>query len=202
MPPGNALPQLVRTQRLVLRRQQPEHALQIKDAVDASLEHLRAAVAWAQTPLTIPVLTARLAAAAAAFDAGTMWNYTVFDAAESRVLGSVGLEHAEPALIAIVGTNAMETGYWLRADATGYGYATEAIASLVEMAFTTLGMRRVAICHDPANAPSAGIPRRLGFTSLGVVPNKLLPNRHAADGSVRAGSMVWVLDAAPRADTR
>ena len=168
----------------------------IKEAVDASLAHLRAAVAWAQSvPEPLAVLESRLAASAAAFDAGEGWAFTIFDANESTVLGAVGLEPAEPALAALVGPATLETGYWLRTTATGHGYATEATVAIVELAFTKLGARRVAICHDPENAPSAGIPRRLGFKCVGTVADALLPGRLSPDGSLRPATTVWVIDA-------
>jgi RimJ/RimL family protein N-acetyltransferase len=71
----------------------------------------------------------------------------------------------------------METGYWLRADSTGHGYATEATACLAQLAFTRLGAEHVVICHDPANIASEGIPRRLGFHCFGTVADALLPGR-------------------------
>jgi RimJ/RimL family protein N-acetyltransferase len=190
----------VRTQRLVLRRQHPDDALMIKDAVDSSLAHLQASVAWAQSaPEPLPILTARLAASAQAFDAGLAWAFTILDAAQTRVLGGAGLEPAEPALTALVGRRAIENGYWLRADAIGQGYATEATRCLVEQAFSRLAAQRVVICHDPANPASEGVPRRLGFRCLGEVSQAQLPGRRAANGSVRAASKVWVLDGTPAA---
>ena len=169
----------------------------IKDAVDASLAHLQSSVAWAQAaPFPLPALTALLAASAAAFDADQAWSFSIFDHGKTRVLGAVGLERAEDALIALVGGDAIETGYWLRADSTGHGYATEAAGCLTSLAFTGLGASRVVICHDPANAASEGVPRRLGFRCVGVVPNAVLPGRQAADGSVRPATKVWVLEAA------
>jgi RimJ/RimL family protein N-acetyltransferase len=199
MQPSSALPPIVRTRRLVLRRQRPEDAVLIKEAVDTSLAHLRASVAWAQAaPTPLPAVEAHLAAAAAAFDAGQEWTFTMLDVAEVHVLGAAALMPAEPALSALVGPDALETGYWLRASATGHGYATEAIAALTELAFTSLRMRRVVVCHDPANTASAGVPRRLGFRSLGVVADNVLPGRQAADGSVRPATMVWVLESGER----
>jgi RimJ/RimL family protein N-acetyltransferase len=196
MLPTHSLPTVVRTPRLVLRRQRPEDAPLIKEAVDTSLAHLRASVAWAQlAPTPLPALAARLAGSAAAFDAGEAWAFTILDTTQTRALGGAGLEPAEPALAALVGPDAVETGYWLRADATGHGYATEATAALTELAFTQLGAPRVVVCHDPANAASDGVPRRLGFRCLGTVPDAVLPGRQAADGSVRPTTKVWVLDA-------
>ncbi|CAA9308817.1 MAG: hypothetical protein AVDCRST_MAG11-1346 [uncultured Gemmatimonadaceae bacterium] len=196
MRPTRSLPALVRTPRLVLRRQRPEDAALIREAVDTSLAHLRASVAWAQAePTSLPATAARLARSAAAFDAGDAWTFTILDAAATRVLGGVGLEPAEPPLALLAGAEGVEAGYWLRADAVGHGYATEATAALAELAFARLGARCVVICHDPTNAPSGGVPRRLGFRCLGTVPDAALPGRQAADGSVRAGTTIWVLDA-------
>ena len=203
MLPTDALPAIIRTPRLVLRRQQPEDAPLIKEAVDTSLAHLRASVAWAHSaPTPLPALAARLARSAAAFDAGEAWAFTILDAGRMRVLGGAGLELAEHALVELVGPDTVEAGYWLRADATGHGYATEATAALTELAFTQLGARRVVVCHDPANAASDGVPRRLRFRCLGTVPDALLPGRQAADGAVRPATTVWVLDAPPASAAR
>lgn len=172
----------------------------IKDAVDASLAHLQASVAWAQAaPIPLPNLAAHLAASATAFDAGSAWAFSILDLSQTRVLGGAGLEPAEDALIALVGPDAVETGYWLRADSTGHGYATEATACLADLAFTRLSAQSVAICHDPANTASEGVPRRLGFRCVGVVANAVLPGRQAADGSVRPLTKVWVFDASANA---
>lgn len=195
MPPTQSLPAEVRTARLTLRRQDAADAPLIKDAIDTSLAHLQSAVAWAQAaPIPLSVLAERLTASAAAFSAGRSWAFSIFDLAQSRLLGGAGLERAEASLVPIVGPNAMETGYWLRADATGHGYATEATACLVDLAFKELGAERIVVCHDPANAASEGVPRRLGFHCLGIVPDALLPGRQAADGSRRPATKVWVLD--------
>jgi ribosomal-protein-serine acetyltransferase len=189
-------PPAVRTLRLLLRRQHPDDAALIKEAVDTSLHHLRASVAWPQAaPEALPVLEARLAASAAAFDAGDDWTFSILDQASTRVLGGVGLHRPEAALITLVGPGALEAGYWLRADATGHGYATEATACLVELAFDRLRAQRIVICHDPSNASSEGVPRRLGFRCLGTVSAAVLPGRQAADGSIRPETKLWIGDA-------
>ena len=78
------------------------------------------------------------------------------------------------------------------------GYATEATARLVDLAFTQLHAPTVAVCHDPTNVASEGVPRRLGFHCLGIVADAILPGREAADGSVRPVSRVWTLEALDR----
>ena len=185
------LPTEIRTPRLLLRPWGPNDAAAMKEAVDSSLDHLRASVAWARAePTELPAL----AACAAAFSNGEEWIYAVLDRSNARVLGGVAAERADTALVALVGTETVEVGYWLRADATGQGYAAEATAALVEAVFAHLGVRRVAICHDPANGASGAVPRRLGFTRYGVVTNAVLPERQAADGRVRAATEVWTLE--------
>jgi RimJ/RimL family protein N-acetyltransferase len=192
------LPSEVQTPRLLLRRQHPDDAARIKDAVDASLDHLKASVAWAQTaPFPLAVLANRLAQSSVAFDAGEEWVFTILDLGGNRVLGAAALAPGERALRALLGPEIVEAGYWLRADATGNGYATEATAALVELAFSRLGARRVAICHDPDNAASAGVPLRLGFRDYGTVTAEKLPDRQAADGSARRATKIWVHDAPP-----
>jgi RimJ/RimL family protein N-acetyltransferase len=190
------LPAEIRTARLVLQRQHPDDGPLIKDALDTSLLHLQAAVAWAKSaPTPLGELIARLTSSAAAFEEGTAWAYSVFDRSKSRVLGGVALEPADAPLQALIGEGAVELGYWLRADSTGYGYATEAAGALVQLALSRLHAPLVGICHDPQNWPSEGIPRRLGFRCFGVVAHALLPDRQAADGSPRQTTKVWVLDA-------
>ena len=188
MLPTRLLPPVVRTARLVLRRQRPEDAPLIKEAVDTSLAHLLASVAWAQAePTPLPVLAERLAGSAAAFDAGDAWALTVLDAAETRALGGVGLEPAESPLAALVGPNAVEGGYWLRADATGHGYATEAIAALAELAFGRLGARRVELRCDARNEPSRRVAERVGFVLEGRLRSAFLdPGGQPADELVFA----------------
>jgi RimJ/RimL family protein N-acetyltransferase len=190
-----SLPPQIRTARLVLRRQHPEDAHLIKEAVDSSLPHLQTSVGWAKTaPWPLALQKQRLAISVAQFDAGTEWAYSIFDADRTRVLGGAALMPCDAPLATLVGVNAFETGYWLREDATGYGFATEAAAALVGLAFGRLGGRRVVVCHDPANTASAGVPRRLGFRFLGTVTDEQLPRRLAADGTVRRATSVWVLD--------
>jgi RimJ/RimL family protein N-acetyltransferase len=144
--------------------------------------------------MSLATLSAQLTFSAAAFDAGVAWTFSIFDSDQTRVLGAAGLERAEDALIRLVGARTVETGYWLRADATGHGYATEATGCLVQLAFTQLRVERVVVCHHPANVASEGVPRRLGFRCIGVVRDSVLPGRLAADGSVRPETKIWVLE--------
>jgi RimJ/RimL family protein N-acetyltransferase len=56
-----------------------------------------------------------------------------------------------------------EIGYVFNPDARGHGYATEACAALLELAFDNLGLHRVIARIDARNGASAAVLRRLGM---------------------------------------
>jgi RimJ/RimL family protein N-acetyltransferase len=68
-----------------------------------------------------------------------------------------------------------EIGYSFRLDHRGRGYATEAAAALVGLAFTDLGVHRVAGRLDARNTASARLLERLGMRREGLlVQNELI----------------------------
>ena len=73
------------------------------------------------------------------------------------------------------GEGSLEIGYFIRADATGRGFATEVTAVLTRVGFERCGLVRVDIQVDPANERSLRIPRKLGFVEEGVLRRRLEP---------------------------
>ena len=57
----------------------------------------------------------------------------------------------------------LEVGYIFAPTAGGQGYATEAVRALVELAFSSVGGRRVIARVDDRNRRSAALLERLGF---------------------------------------
>jgi ribosomal-protein-alanine N-acetyltransferase len=80
--------------------------------------------------------------------------------ADGRLLGSTGLdrETAERA----------STGYVLAREAWGFGYATEALTGVVELARTAGIGRLSALCH-PANRRSIRVLEKCGFAKQALV---------------------------------
>ena len=145
------------TDRLVLRCWDPPDAPAAKEAIDASVDHLRPWMPWAaHEPEPVEDKMARLRSFRAMFDADEDYVYGIFDRTERRVLGGTGLHLRH-------GPAAREIGYWLRADEQGRGLMTETVAALTRVAFEVDGVRWVEIRCDPANVRSAAVPRRLGF---------------------------------------
>ncbi len=54
-------------------------------------------------------------------------------------------------------------GYSIAVDEQGKGYATEALAAVLEALFSVPGMHRIVANVDPENAPSRRVLEKLGF---------------------------------------
>jgi len=102
-------------------------------------------------------------------DVGAWMNLAVEVAVTGQVAGDVGLcwtstEHRQA-----------EVGYVFTPDHCGRGYATEAVAALVDVAFTDLGAHRVSGRLDARNTASARLLERLGMRREGLlVENELV----------------------------
>jgi len=174
----------VETERLVLRCWKPEDAKLLKEAIDASLEHLREWMPWANDePESIEEKAARLRLFRGRFDLDQEYVYAIFNREESRVLGGSGL-HTR------IGEDALEIGYWVRSDAVNQGYATEASMALTKVAFEVNAVQRVEIHCSPQNLASAAVPRKAGFVHEGT-----LPRRGPEKDGVPVDSMIWAMHA-------
>ena len=150
-------PYAIRSERLLLRCWEPADAPALKEAVDASLDHLRPWMPWAENePEPLEAKVDLLRKFRGWFDLGQNFVYGAFAADGSGVVGGTGL-HTR------VGDDALEIGYWIRASRVGEGLATELSAALTRVAFEICGVDRVEIRVDPANERSARIPRKLGY---------------------------------------
>lgn len=170
------------TQRTVLRCWNPEDAPLLKDAIDDSLKHLREWMPWAhQEPETLEAKTARLRQFRGNFDLDNNYVYGIFSSEETRVLGGTGL-HTR------AGENALEIGYWIRADSINQGFATEIAGALTKAAFEINNVKRVEIQCDPENIRSARVPEKLGFVHEATLRSReIMP-----DGKPR-DTMIWTM---------
>lgn len=183
-------PERIETDRLLLRRWRTEDAARLLAALDANVAHLEPWIPWAVAePVPLPRMEARLAGYAADFDAARAWLYAIVARGGDReeLLGGAGI-YPRDAVRRVPAADAdrAELGYWLRADATGHGYATEAARALLDAALALPFAARVEIRCDPRNDASAAVPRRLGF-------------RHAATFTDEGGhaTMLWEYQRAP-----
>jgi RimJ/RimL family protein N-acetyltransferase len=110
-----------------------------------------------QEPSSVGAIAERLASMRKRFLINEDWAYGLFDTDEARVVGGAGLHPRGSA-------DHLEIGYWIRADASGRGLATEAAAALCRAAFAYTPVERLEIHCDVENGRSAAVARRLGFT--------------------------------------
>ena len=165
----------------------------VKEAVDASIDHLLPWMPWARgEPTSIDEKMQLLRTFRGSFDRDENYIYGVFPPDESRLLGGTGLHPRS-------GPMSLEIGYWIRADALGRGYATELTAALTRVAFAVCGAERVDVQVEPENPRSLKVPRKLGFTEEATLRHRLDP--HSDDGPRRDAVLFTMLreelDASP-----
>lgn len=91
-----------------------------------------------------------------------------FSRATGQLLGSAGL--------VMESLDRAATGYVFARDAWGQGYATEALAAMVDLAAELKVVRLYALCHTDHRA-SYRVMEKCGFTREGVLPRHLVfPN--------------------------
>ncbi len=169
------------TPRLVLRCWEPADAPLLKAATDVSVEHLRPWMPWAaQEPTDLEAKVALLRTFRGNFDLGKDFVYGIFNRDESAVVGGSGLHSRR-------GPEALEIGYWIRADAINQGLATEVAAALTRVAFEINGVQRVEIHCVTANVRSAAVPRKLGYRHEATLARRI------AHDDERRDEMIWTL---------
>ena len=164
--PTDALPRELRTERLVIRAWRGDDAPELRPILLANQEHLKRWIPeHVYTAPPLPQLVERLDRFAAKFAAGVEYRYALRDALTGRIVGGMSLFPRDAAArVQLTLADRVELGYWLRSDATGQGLITEASRALLAVAATLPHLSHVEIRCDARNAPSAAIPKRLGFT--------------------------------------
>jgi RimJ/RimL family protein N-acetyltransferase len=94
--------------------------------------------------------------------AGEAAHLVITDAADGRLLGTIGLELETE-------SGMPEVGYWLAADARGQGAATRAVRLVAEWGMGALGLKRIGLRTHKENAASQAVAARAGFAANGTV---------------------------------
>jgi RimJ/RimL family protein N-acetyltransferase len=170
----------IETERLLLRCFEPRDAPEIARATAANVSHLRPWLEWARDePESFEAKLALARKFRAQFDLGRDFTWGLFDPEEKRLLGAVNLHPTDEEAVA-------ELGYWLDAELTGRGFATEASAAVLHVAFEVHLFERVEIHCDADNQKSARVAERLGFAL-----DATLRRRKARSRAERVDRMVW-----------
>lgn len=158
----------IETDRLRIRCYQPMDAHLLKEAIDASIEHLKPWMPWAnQEPETLAMKQARLRKYRGQFDLGEDYVFGVFNKTDTKLIGSTGL-HTR------AGENAREIGYWISVDEIGKGYALETVKALIKVGFEIEDLFRLEIHCTPDNIRSQQIPQKLGFIHEATLAKRIV----------------------------
>lgn len=186
------LPELIEGPRVVLRRWRSSDVPALAAAIDKNREHLRPWMPWvADEPMTDAQRRELVARWERTWRAGGDVVLGVF--LEGAVVGGTGLHRRR-------GPHGLEIGYWIDADHTRRGLATEVAGTLTEAAFEVPGITFVEIHHDRGNVASAGVPRRLGYRFLGERPDTVdAPAEEGVDCAWRMDLVSWRARSVPPA---
>jgi RimJ/RimL family protein N-acetyltransferase len=164
-------PYRIETERLVVRCWEPRDAPLLKEAIDASLDHLQRWMPWAlDEPKPLEDTVELLRFFRGRFDLGQDFVLGIFSRDERQVLGGTGL-HTR------VGEGAFEIGYWIRASHVRQGLVTEAVAAITRIGFECCGVDRIEIHVDPENVASCRVPPKLGYVEEATLRRRLPPGR-------------------------
>jgi ribosomal-protein-serine acetyltransferase len=151
-------PESINAGELVLKRWEPTWAEQAAAAVRESLPELIPFLPWAHDEYDADTARAFITMSVEKWNEGTEFNYAIFTTVGDLV-GGIGL-------MTRMGSGLLEIGYWMRTPFAGRGYMTAAVNALTPVALTLPGIDRVAIRHDAANAASAAVAAKAGFTEV------------------------------------
>lgn len=137
------------TERLVLRPARPDDL----DALHALLSDPRAMRYWSTPPHASREQTSEWLAAMIAIPPSEGEDFVV--TLDSQVIGKAGLYRFP------------EIGYCIHPAHWGRGYATEALAPVLDRAFAVHRLERVEADVDPRNTASLRLLAKLGFEEVG-----------------------------------
>lgn len=94
---------------------------------------------------------------------GTGVHLTMLDRAAGRIVGSIGLFHADWEV------RSAEIGYGVRGDERGKGYASEALGAVARWVLTEGGIQRAWLTANTDNVASVRVAEKAGFRREGTL---------------------------------
>ncbi|MCL2782292.1 MAG: GNAT family N-acetyltransferase [Actinomycetia bacterium] len=116
-----------------------------------------------------------LTAWVAHYDDPSYYHWTIESREAATLIGTVGVVGADAAI------EMKEIGYCLGRPWWGRGYASEALAAVIEYLFDDVGANRIEAQHDPANVASGRVLAKCGMRQEGILRDRQRCNRGIAD---------------------
>ena len=164
----NVFPEVLETERLVVRVARPGDGPMLNGAILESREELKRWLGWVTPPPTVEQSesTCRRAYARFLLNEDLMALFTL--RGSGVLVGGSGLHRANWEL------RRFEVGYWGRTAYCGRGLITEGVRALAEHALRELAASRVFLTTDERNIASRRLAERAGFDLEGVLRNERL----------------------------
>lgn len=153
---------VLRSERLLLRPSRRADLDALDAAISESLPELIRWLPWAHDAHSRSDTRRYLRVAQSARAARNAFEYAIVDRSEQTLIGMVSLHRIDWS------RRSCGLGYWVRRDAWGNGYATEAGAALLRHALGDLQLNRVEALVALENMASRRVVEKLGFTREGV----------------------------------
>ena len=116
----------------------------------------------------------------AGWASGDLFAFALFDAADARFLGAVGISHRDRA------HNFAGIGYWMRASARGRGLASRLGRKVAAFGFGHVGLARIEIVAAVDNLASRRTAERIGARFEGVQRARLRVGERMHDAAMYA----------------
>lgn len=150
------------TARLSLSPVEPQDANELWRGVESSRDRLEQWLPWVPFTTDAESSYRYCDASATDWDHARACRFAIRERATRRFVGVVGIE-----TLAHLHQSG-ELGYWLRNDASGRGYMTEAAQQVLVWAFQRVGAHRVRVAAATDNHASLAVIARLGFRFEGI----------------------------------
>ncbi len=153
---------------LVLRTYAEEDAAELFALVQGNRNHLRSWLVWVDaTQKEEHALEYIRAARQGQLDQQSI-AFGIFQ--HGRLVGSMDMHHWDQYL------RKAQIGYWLSKQEEGKGIIHHCARQLIHYLFQQLQLNKIELHYQPANARSAAVAQRLGFTIEGLLRDQVLVN--------------------------
>ena len=156
------IPEVVETERLVLRAPQAGRGAMIAEAVFESMPQLSPWMPWAAKSHGLEESERHCREMQAKWHAREELDFCFMHRGDGRLVGKGGLHTIDWTI------PKFEIGYWVRSSCAGHGFATEATIAMTRFAREALGAVRIEITSDTRNAASRRVAEKSGYELEGI----------------------------------
>ncbi len=153
-------------QRIYLEKTEPtfENAIRMFAVVERNRNHILPWMEWASADKTKTAEDSFkfMDKAETDWQSGRYYNYLIHLVETGEIIGGLGVSNKD-----MDRPHKVEIGYWLDRDKCRNGYMKEAV-QLVEKEIFNQGFKRIVICNDVENIPSARVAKSLGYRLEGI----------------------------------